>query len=137
MHDRLLPKFPAIEFDTVDFFHRLAELPSETLEGVWQCLADHRVEVEAEYPRSTRSVYWLCVALGFDATIQKIAKLIQAGSIDPPPLFAGVLAWRCENVAQLVKHLHDRRLWLPGRFWELKTDAEKQRDIDKAQHAKK
>ena len=137
MSANLLPSFPAIEFDAAEFFYQLAETPAEKLEGVWQCLADHGVTIEADYPKSTRSVYMLCVALGFDATIPKIAKLIEDGSIAPPPLFAGVLAWRAENVAQLATVLHERRAWLPGRFWELKTAAEKQRDVNKAEHAKR
>jgi hypothetical protein len=125
----------SIEFDPAEFFYRLDENATDALEGVLQCMADHNVPVEAEWPRSTLTVFTLAVALGYDVTIPRIAKLIEDGSIDPPPIFNGGLAWKAANVAQLLKLLHDRRQWLVGRFWDLKTDAERRRDENKAQQA--
>lgn len=75
------------------------------------------------------AVVELMDALGFDADDPFLIKLIKHGEVTPDLGECGP-EWTDYEIGRLMWVLHDKRRWLPGRFWDDKTVTERALDME-------
>ncbi len=106
-----------------DFRTRLAGDSRKTLEPCWAIHGEL-----PSYPKATREVLLLLASMGWDCLPAQLTAFIDSGQFEAPEKIFDLHAWQAQDIAQLMRFLDKKRMWLVGFHADQKTETEIEHD---------